>query len=85
MEDTRRVNVLQPTEHLVQEELMVLRCQVIVGLDHLVQIGLHQLENNKNVLKIARRGGQHDVLDLYDVRVAQQAQQFDLAKDAGGI
>ena len=82
MEDLGRVHILEPAQQLVEEELVVLRREVVVGLDDLVQIRLHQLEDHVDVPELPRRRRQHDVLDVDDVGVAQQAQQLDLAQDA---
>lgn len=59
--------------------------QVIVGLYNLVEVGLHELKNNVNVLEVLSRGRQHNVLDLDDVRVPQEPQKLDLAEDPRGI
>lgn len=85
MEDIGGVDVLHAAEQLVQEELVVLGREVVVGLDDLVEVGLHELEDDVNVAELAARWREHDMLDLDDVRVAQQAQQLDLAQDAGGV
>ena len=82
VEDLGRVHILEPAQQLVEEELVVLRREVVVGLDDLVQIRLHQLEDDVDVAELPRRRRQHDVLDVDDVGVAQQAQQLDLAQDA---
>lgn len=74
MEDAGGMNVLHPTKQLVEEELVVLGGEVVVGLDDLVEIGLHEFEDNVNVAKLAAGGWEHDVLDLDDVRVAQEAE-----------
>jgi hypothetical protein len=55
-----------------------------------VQVRLHELKHDIDVLEVAGRRRQHDVLDLDNVGVAQQAQQLNLAQDArrvcgGGI
>ncbi|WVZ69484.1 hypothetical protein U9M48_018260, partial [Paspalum notatum var. saurae] len=85
VEDTCGVDVLHASEQLVEEELVVLGREVVVGLDDLVEVGLHELEDDVDVAELAARGREHDVLDLDDVRVAQQAEQLDLAEDAGGV
>lgn len=56
--------------------------QIIIGLDNLVQIRLHQFKNNINVLEIPSRRWQHDVLDLDYVRMAQQPQKLDFPQDS---
>lgn len=85
MEDIGGVDVLHAAEQLVQEELVVLGREVVVGLDYLVEVGLHELEDDVNVAELAARWGEHDMLDPDDVRVAQEAEQLDLAEDAGGV
>lgn len=85
MEDIGSVYVLHPTEQLVEEELVVLRSEVVVGLDDLVEVGFHEFEDDVDVAELAARRRENDVLDLYDVRVAQKAKQLDLAENAGGV
>ena len=85
MEDIGGVDVLHAAEQLVQEELVVLGREVVVGLDYLVEVGLHELEDDVNVAELAARWREHDMLDPDDVRVAQEAEQLDLAEDAGGV
>ena len=41
MYDPSRVNVLEGPEYLIEEVLDVLYFQLLLGLDHPVQIGLH--------------------------------------------
>mmetsp|Transcript_6396 Transcript_6396/g.22521 ORF Transcript_6396/g.22521 Transcript_6396/m.22521 type:complete len:236 (+) Transcript_6396:912-1619(+) len=77
----RPVHVLQPPQHLVQEELVVLRRQVVVRLYHLVQVRLHQLEHHVQVIVPVRVGREHDVLDLHDVGVLEQPHELHLAQD----
>ena len=60
---------------------MVLLRQVVVGLDNLVQIRLHQLEHDVDVTKLAGMRRQHHVLDLHHVWVLQLSQQLDLTQD----
>ena len=45
MYDPSRVNVLEGPEDLIEEVLNVLDLQLLLGLDHPVQVGLHQLRN----------------------------------------
>jgi hypothetical protein len=49
---------------------------------HLVQVGLHELKHDVDVLVIAARRRQHYVLDVHDVGVAEEAQELDFAQDA---
>lgn len=76
------MDIFQCTKELVQEELVMLLGQIIIGLDNLVQIRLHQFKNNINVLEIPSRRWQHDVLDLDYVRMAQQPQKLDFPQDS---
>ena len=43
MYDPSRVDVLEGSEDLIEEVLDVLYLQLLLGLDHSVQVGLHQL------------------------------------------
>ena len=63
----------------------MLRSQVIISLDNLVEIRLHELENNVNVSELSPRRRQQDVLDLNNVRMAQEPEEFDLAENASCI
>mmetsp|Transcript_13085 Transcript_13085/g.41375 ORF Transcript_13085/g.41375 Transcript_13085/m.41375 type:complete len:353 (-) Transcript_13085:435-1493(-) len=80
-----RVDVLQTTEQLVEEELIVLCCEVIVCLDHLMQVGLHKLEHHVNILVALGVVRQHDVPQLDDVGMPEVAEQLDLAQDTRRI
>lgn len=61
------MDVLEPSQHLVQEELVVLWSEVIIGLDDLMQVGLQQLKDDKDIPVGGGRGGEDDVLDLHNV------------------
>lgn len=63
----------------------MLRCQVIIRLDNLVKIRLHELENDVNVFELSPRRREQDVFDLHDVRMLQEPEEFDLAEDARGV
>ena len=63
----------------------MLRSQVIIRLDNLVKIRLHELENNVNVFELSPRRWEQDVFDLDDVRMLQEPEEFDLAEDARGV
>ena len=63
----------------------MLRSQVIIRLDNLVKIRLHELENNVNVFELSPRRWEQDVFDLDDVRMLREPEEFDLAEDARGV
>lgn len=79
------MNILQGSKKLVQEKLMVLRCEIIVRLYNLMKVRLHQLENNIYVPELPSRGRKHNVFDLDDIGVAKQPKELDLPKNAGGV
>ena len=54
-------------QQLVQEHAMVIGREIIIGTNDGVQIRLHELKHNVQVLEAARVLGQHDVLDLNHV------------------
>ena len=63
----------------------MLRSQVIIRLDNLVKIRLHELENDVNVFELSPRRREQDVFDLHDVRMLQEPEELDLAEDARGV
>ena len=46
------MDVLQPSQDLVEEELTVLIGELLVALDYSRQVGLHQFRNNVNIFKV---------------------------------
>jgi hypothetical protein len=79
------MDVLERTEKLVKEKLVMLRCEVIIGSDDLMEIRLHELENNIYILELPPRRGEHYVLDLYYVRMTEQPKELDFTQNACGI
>jgi hypothetical protein len=79
------MDVLERTEKLVKEKLVMLRCEIIIRSDDLMEIRLHELENNIYILELPPRRGEHYVLDLYYVRMTEQPKELDLTEDACGI
>jgi hypothetical protein len=77
--------VLESTEKLVKEKLVMLRCEIIIRSDDLMEIRLHELENNIYILELPPGRREHYVLDLYYVRVTQQPKELDLTQNACGI
>lgn len=76
VEDIGSVDVLEAAQQLVEEELVVLRGQVVICLYHLVQVRLHQLKHHIDVPELPPRCRQQDVLYLHNVWVAQQPVLF---------
>ena len=60
-------------------------CQIIVCANDRVQIRLHELEDDINILEPRGIWWQHDVLDLYHVWMLEEAQELDLSEDASRI
>ena len=58
------MNVLHSTEQLVQEELVMLCCQIIICFYYLMEIRLHQLKDYIYVPEFSPRRRKHNVLDL---------------------
>lgn len=46
MDDLSRVNVLEASEQLIKEELVVFFSERLVALDDLREVGIHHLGNN---------------------------------------
>lgn len=79
------MNVFKSPKQLVQEELVMLRSKIVIGLDYLVKIRFHQLENHVYVSELSTGWWQHDVFNLHNIGVAKEPQQLDLSKDASSI
>lgn len=79
------MNIFQCTQHLIEKELVVFLRQVIVSLNNLVKIGIHQLKHNVNISVVPPRRRQHNVFDLDDIGVPQQPEKLDLAEDPGSV
>ena len=71
--------------HLVEEELVVLVRQVVVRLDDLVEVRLHQLEYHVDVLEVVLVRRQKDAPHRDNVPVFEQPQQFNLPQYPSGI
>jgi hypothetical protein len=61
------MNVFEGSKKLVETELVMLFCQVIICLNNLVEIRLHELKKDISIFEVLPRWRQHDVLDLDDV------------------
>ena len=57
-------------------------CEVVIGADDGVQVRLQKLEDDVKILEGLRVRWQHDVLDVDDVGVLEDAQQLDFPQDA---
>lgn len=79
------MDIFERTEHLIEKELVVLLCQVIIGLDNLVEVCVHELKDNKYILVVPPGRRQHYVLDLDDVGVPQKPEKLDLAEDPSSV
>ena len=77
--------VLESSKKLVQEKLVMFRGEVIIRPDHLMEIRLHELKNNIDVLELPPRRREHDVLNLDYVWVMKQPEELDLPQYACGI
>ena len=72
MEDVGGVHEEQPAQDLVDEVLDVLVAQLLPGVDHAVQVGLHQLRDDVDVLVAGARLGPQDVHEADDVVVLEE-------------
>ena len=77
--------ILEATEKLIKEKLIMLRSQIIISLNNLMEIRLHELENDVNVFELSFRRRKHDALDLDYVRMPQEPEKLDLAEDTESV
>ena len=58
------MHVLESTKKLIQEKAVMLRSQVIVCFDHLMQVRLHELKDNIDIFELPSGRGQHNAFNL---------------------
>lgn len=79
------MDVLQSSQELIEEELIMFGSKIIISLDDLMEIRFHQLKDNINISEFPSRWRQHYMLDLHYVRMAQQPEELDLPQNARGV
>lgn len=79
------MDIFQGTKHLVQKELVMLLGQIIVRLNNLVQIGIHEFKDNIDILEILLARWKHDVLYLNYIRMPQHPKQFNFSQNSCSI
>ena len=82
MDDAARVDVLEPAEGLVQQELRLVEREPLLRLDEQAHVRLHQLVHAVDVLEVGARVRQQDRVEPDHVRVVHQPQQLQLAQRA---
>lgn len=60
-------------------------CKIVICSNDGVQIGLHQLKNNIDVLEARCVRRKHNVLYINYIRVLEDAQKLDLPQDSGRV
>ena len=77
MEDVGRVDVLEAPEDLVEEVADVVIAQPL-GLEKLVEVGLHEALHDVDVAETLDVDGTEDVADVDDVLVLEPVEDLDL-------
>jgi hypothetical protein len=72
VDDIRLMHMVDSTDDLEHEPIYVLVRQNLVGVDHMFQIGLHQLKHEVQIFEIGRVIGLDDVQKLDDVFVLEK-------------
>ena len=70
MQDAGRVDVLEAPQQLVKEQLVVLVRELLLGLQHTVQVRLHQIVHHVQVLEVPLAPWLQHSLDGDDLRNA---------------
>ena len=81
------MNVLETTQHLVDEVLHVVHRKLLLAVDDAMKVCLHEISHDVHIVVVLRTFhiGRHHVDDLDDVVVTKMPQELDLAQDAFGI
>lgn len=83
VDDVSGVDVLQTTENLVNEVLDVFIGESVVGVDDFVEISVHVIKNNEELLEVAI--SRDKITEANDVLVIEVTEEFDLTEDTLGI
>lgn len=73
MHNVGRVDVLQPSQQLIQKEFVVLFSEMLIAFDDRSEISVYQLRNDIDILKLLPRLGQHDTLNAHNILMFQQS------------
>ena len=76
---------LQCSEELVEEELVVLRSEIIVCFNNMMEIRFHELENHIDISEFSPRWRENNVLNFHNIWMPNQSQKLDLSKNSRGI
>ena len=79
------MDIFETTEQLIQEELIMIRSQIIIRLNHLMKIRLHQLKHDVNIPELSTGRRQHNMLNLHNIRMLKQPQQLNLPENPGCV
>jgi hypothetical protein len=52
MHNSNRMHVIQPSQNLIHEHLKMLSRQFLLASQNLVQVSIHELEHNINMVKV---------------------------------
>lgn len=69
MDDTCRMHVIQTSHNLIHEQLKMFPGQLLITSQNLMQVSVHELKHNVNIVEILSRHGHHDGLQIDDVFV----------------
>lgn len=70
------MDILQGTKQLIEKKLIMLPSQVIISLDDLMEIWLHELKYNINILKFSSWRRKHDVLNFNNVWMPKKPEKL---------
>lgn len=79
------MNIFQAPKKLVQEKLVVLRRKIIICLNDLMKVRLHQLKHNIDIPELSSRRRKHYMLNFYYIRMSEQPKEFNFSQDPCGI
>eukprot|EP00959_Pyramimonas_sp_CCMP1952_P058310 1217556-Pyramimonas_sp.AAC.3 len=61
------------------------KCDPCERLEYLMQIGLHELEDHVDIIKVCWARREHDVPYFHDIRMLKVAEKLDLTQYTGGV
>lgn len=75
MDNLCGVDVLESSQQLVEEKLVVFLSEGLLALDDLCKVSIHHFGNDVNVLELFSGLGQNDSLDVDDILVFEKLEK----------
>lgn len=81
MHYTCSMHIVEPSKNLIHKELEMLSRQLLIASQNLVQISVHELKHNVNMVKFLSCHGHQNSLEVDDILMLEQFQQVQFSQN----